>query len=241
MAIQRSLVVAPGAGAPRSSVSLIWHTRGMGMPPPPPPPPPPPGFGSNPPPPPTSVPPAPYGAVGTAATYPPGYPQPPAVFGERANFGTRLGAWLLDGLLYGLLSLVFVIPGTVLIATAFRNCRTVDTGQDTFDVVCPPGEPSGAAIAGGIALILLGMLVVALLYVWAMGKTGQTWGARIVGVKVIDQRSGAPIGFWRALGRSLFASFISGNVFYLGYLWMLWDDEKQTWQDKVVNSVVVRT
>jgi uncharacterized RDD family membrane protein YckC len=39
----------------------------------------------------------------------------------------------------------------------------------------------------------------------------------------------------------LFASFISANVFYLGYLWMLWDDKKQTWQDKVVTSVVVRT
>ena len=74
-----------------------------------------------------------------------------------------------------------------------------------------------------------------------MGKTGQTWGARIVGVKVIDERTGAPIGFGRALGRSLFASFISANVFYLGYLWMLWDDKKQTWQDKVVTSVVVRT
>jgi uncharacterized RDD family membrane protein YckC len=175
------------------------------------------------------------------ATSAPGYPPAPAVGGERANFGTRLGAWLLDGLLYGLLSLVFVVPGTVLIATAFRNCRSVDTGPDTVDIVCPPGEPNGASIAGGIVLILLGILVVALLYVWAMGKTGQTWGARIVGVKVIDERSGSPIGFWRALGRSLFASLISANVFYLGYLWMLWDDKKQTWQDKVVNTVVVKT
>jgi len=25
----------------------------------------------------------------------------------------------------------------------------------------------------------------------------------------------------------------------IGYLWMLWDDEKQTWHDKVVGSVVV--
>jgi uncharacterized RDD family membrane protein YckC len=74
-----------------------------------------------------------------------------------------------------------------------------------------------------------------------MGRTGQPWGARIVGVKVIDERTGATIGFGRALGRSLFANIISANVFYLGYLWMLWDDKKQTWQDKVVNSVVVRT
>ena len=28
-------------------------------------------------------------------------------------------------------------------------------------------------------------------------------------------------------------------VFYLGYLWMLWDYEKQTWHDKVADDVVV--
>ena len=163
------------------------------------------------------------------------------VGGERAGFGTRLGAWLLDGLLYGLLSLVFAIPGTVLIVTAFGNCEWIETSEDSWEAFCPPGEPNGGAIAGGIALIVIGILVTAFLYVRAMGKTGQTWGARIVGVKVIDERTGAPIGFGRALGRSLFANIFSSSIFYLGYLWMLWDDKKQTWQDKVVNSVVVKT
>jgi uncharacterized RDD family membrane protein YckC len=26
----------------------------------------------------------------------------------------------------------------------------------------------------------------------------------------------------------------------LGYLWMLWDKEKQTWHDKIIGSIVVR-
>jgi hypothetical protein len=29
-------------------------------------------------------------------------------------------------------------------------------------------------------------------------------------------------------------------VCLLGYLWALWDERKQTWHDKVVNSIVVR-
>lgn len=177
-----------------------------------------------------------YG-VATAPGYPPGYLRQPQVGGERANFGVRLGSWLLDSLLYGLLSLVFVIPGVVLIALAFQDCVTDDEGN----VFCPPGEPNGGTIAGGIALIVVGVLFVMFLYVRALGKTGQTWGCKIVNIKVIDERTGAPIGFGRALGRALFASFISANVFYLGYLWMLWDDKQQTWQDKVVNTVVVRT
>ena len=186
------------------------------------------------------MPPVPPGGVATAPPYAPGF-APQTVGGERASFGIRLGAWLLDGLLYGLLAMVLSIPGIVLIISAFSDCSTVETGDNSWEIVCPPGEPSGGTIAGGVALILVGFLLVAFLYVRAMGRTGQPWGARIVGVKVVDERTGDPIGFGRALGRSLFANIISANVFYLGYLWMLWDDKKQTWQDKVVTSVVVRT
>jgi uncharacterized RDD family membrane protein YckC len=203
--------------------------------------PPTPGFGAPPPPGVGAPPPPPPGAVATAAPgYPPyGYGAPP-VGGERAGFGIRLGGYLLDGLLYGLLSLVFVIPGIVLIVNAFSDCDWRETSEDSWEAFCPPGEPNGGAIAGGIALILVGFLVVAFIYLRALGKTGQTWGRQIVGIKVIGETTGEPIGFGRALGRQLFAGFISAQVFYLGYLWMLWDDKKQTWHDKVVSSIVVK-
>jgi uncharacterized RDD family membrane protein YckC len=183
----------------------------------------------------------PQGGVGTVPTYPPGYYQQPEIGGERAGFGIRLGAWLLDGLLYGLLALVLVIPGVVVGALAFQDCNWVETAPNSTELSCPPGAFDGGLLAAGIALAVVGWLVVVFLYVRAMGKTGQPWGARIVGVKVVDERTGSPIGFGRALGRSLFANFISANVLYLGFLWMLWDDKKQTWQDKVVDSVVVTT
>jgi uncharacterized RDD family membrane protein YckC len=57
---------------------------------------------------------------------------------------------------------------------------------------------------------------------------------------VVRSRTGEPLGVGRAIGRQLFAGFISGQVCYLGYLWMLWDEQKQTWHDKVVDSIVVR-
>jgi uncharacterized RDD family membrane protein YckC len=28
-------------------------------------------------------------------------------------------------------------------------------------------------------------------------------------------------------------------IFYLGYLWMLWDPQQQTWHDKLVGTTVV--
>lgn len=220
------------------------------MPPPPPTgatPPPPPGFGS-----PAGVPPT-YGAPGAAA---PGYGAPSAPGGmppgyqgyesygtapglQPVGFGSRLGGYLLDGLLYGLLAAVFVIPAVALGVAAFDGCASVTVG-DTTELICPPGEPDGALLGGAITIGIVGYLVVAFIYIRALGRTGQTWGRKIVGIKVVGTTTGQPIGFGRALGRVLFAGFISGQVCYLGYLWMLWDSKKQTWHDKVVNSSVVK-
>lgn len=210
---------------------------GPGVPPPPPPGPPPgspPGFGAPPgygaPPPGYATPPPGYGAPGGLAPEP--SPQQDGL--PLAGFGARLGAFLLDGLLYGLVTAPFVAAGVALMVASF-DC--IDFGDR---VECELSSGGGATFGLGIVLIVVGSLLAAFLYVRAMGRTGQTWGAKIVGVKVVRRGSGETIGFGAALGRSLFAYFLSGSICYLGYLWMLWDRDKQTWQDKVVSTVVVR-
>jgi uncharacterized RDD family membrane protein YckC len=68
--------------------------------------------------------------------------------------------------------------------------------------------------------------------------SGQTVGKRALGIRVIDFRTGAPIGYGRAFIRWI-GRILSQIPCYLGYLWMLWDKEKQTWHDKLANDVVV--
>jgi uncharacterized RDD family membrane protein YckC len=70
--------------------------------------------------------------------------------------------------------------------------------------------------------------------------SGQTLGKRVLSIRVIDFREGGPIGYPRALGRYI-GRILSAIPCLLGYLWMLWDREKQTWHDKLVTSVVVPT
>jgi uncharacterized RDD family membrane protein YckC len=70
------------------------------------------------------------------------------------------------------------------------------------------------------------------------GPTGQTLGKRAMGIRVIDFGGGGSIGYGRAFIRWI-GRFVSAIVIFLGYLWMLWDDERQTWHDKFANSVVV--
>ena len=70
------------------------------------------------------------------------------------------------------------------------------------------------------------------------GPKGQTLGKMALGIRVIDFNTGGPIGYGRGVVRYL-GRIISGIVCLLGYLWMLWDKEKQTWHDKIATSVVV--
>ena len=70
------------------------------------------------------------------------------------------------------------------------------------------------------------------------GPTGQTLGKKAIGIRVYDFREGGSIGYGRGLLRQ-FGKWLSAIPLGLGYFWMLWDKEKQCWQDKIAGSVVV--
>ena len=180
---------------------------------------------------------------------PPGFPPAPtpsvvgtgSLGGQRASFGARLGGSLLDSLLYGLVSLIPAIAGVVAIVASFANCSEIAYSDDGSQyTTCGDGELKIGLLLLGIVIIGVGMVVVWLLQIRHLATRGQTWGRKIVGIKVVRADNGQPIGYGRAIGRMLFAGLISGSFCGLGYLWMLWDKDQQTWHDKVVGSVVVR-
>jgi uncharacterized RDD family membrane protein YckC len=70
------------------------------------------------------------------------------------------------------------------------------------------------------------------------GASGQTLGKRALGIRVIDIKGGGPIGYGRGFIRWI-GRFVSAIALFLGYFWMIWDKEKQTWHDKFASSVVV--
>jgi uncharacterized RDD family membrane protein YckC len=72
------------------------------------------------------------------------------------------------------------------------------------------------------------------------GDRGQTVGKMACGIRVIDLARGGSIGYGRAFIRYI-GRIVSSIVILLGYFWMLWDKEKQTWHDKFAGSVVVPT
>ena len=89
-----------------------------------------------------------------------------------------------------------------------------------------------------VANLLSLMLSIGYFSYFEGGPTGQTLGKRALGIRVIDFKAGGPIGYGRGFVRWL-GRIPSALVFFLGYFWMLWDPEKQTWQDKIAGTVVV--
>jgi|SRR6266545_4797345 len=68
--------------------------------------------------------------------------------------------------------------------------------------------------------------------------SGQTVGKKALGIRVIDFGTGGPIGYGRGFIRWI-SRILSTIPCLLGYFWMLWDKEKQTWHDKLASSIVV--
>jgi uncharacterized RDD family membrane protein YckC len=113
----------------------------------------------------------------------------------------------------------------------------------------------GGALVDGILLGVIGIILRAALkngagsgvsllldlayFTYFVGSPrGQTPGMMAVGIRVISFDGNGSIGYARAFVRWI-GSIISTIFILIGYLWMLWDKEKQCWHDKLASDVVV--
>ena len=86
------------------------------------------------------------------------------------------------------------------------------------------------------------LLTIAIGWIYAAGlessSSQATWGKQALGISVTST-SGDRISFAQATGRH-FGKWISALILLIGYLMMLWDDQKQTLHDKMANTLVVK-
>ncbi len=71
---------------------------------------------------------------------------------------------------------------------------------------------------------------------YLQGSTGQSLGRRLAHTKLVTIETGQPVGFGSAMARQI----CHGVEFGIGYLWPLWDVKRQTFADKISNTVVIR-
>ncbi|UNZ15737.1 RDD family protein [Streptomyces sp. 891-h] len=103
----------------------------------------------------------------------------------------------------------------------------------------PIGE-NGETIAN--ALACTGLLVTSAVVLYQLireGRTGQTVGKELLGIRALRDHGGQMLGVGLALGRRLL-QFLNYPVFGLGWWWALGDAKNQTFADKLTSVVVVR-
>jgi uncharacterized RDD family membrane protein YckC len=98
--------------------------------------------------------------------------------------------------------------------------------------------PLSAALELGAYYLIATLVGIAYYTLLEGGAKGQTVGKMALGIRVADIAGGGSIGHGRAFVRYL-GRIVSTLPLLLGYFWMLWDREKQTWHDKLASSVVV--
>jgi uncharacterized RDD family membrane protein YckC len=177
------------------------------------PPPAQPSYGTPAPPPPAGYPPPP-----PAAGYPPpavGYGGAAAVPQPYSDWGNRALGYLID---YAPIIVIYIV-GYIL---------ALILGQ----------------IAGALGALVLLLTWVAAIGWWIWnrailaGRTGQSLGKRVIGLKLIGEASGQPIGAGLAFVRDL-AHIVDSLICYVGWLWPLWDAKRQTMADKIMTTVVI--
>ncbi|MDX6338490.1 MAG: hypothetical protein QOG05_5830 [Streptosporangiaceae bacterium] len=70
------------------------------------------------------------------------------------------------------------------------------------------------------------------------GTTGQSWGKKVVGLRLISEATGEPIGAGMAFVRDI-CHILDSLACYIGFLFPLWDAKRQTFADKIIHTLVI--
>ena len=152
-------------------------------------------------------------------------PAQPVILGRYAGFFSRAAAYIIDRLI--VFAIVFVI---MLVINYFLSLFKLDQWLATR-----VGSSTNLIITTLLSSFGIN-LVISIFYnisFWML--SGQTPGKRFLGVRVMradGQRLKLRNAIWRQIG--YYISFI----LYLGYIWILFDNRRQGFHDKIAGTIV---
>jgi len=86
-------------------------------------------------------------------------------------------------------------------------------------------------------LLIIFIAIYTILFWITMGGTPGKIG---LDIKIIDAKTGKKLSFEKANIRYIL-SLISSALFFLGYIWILFDNRNQSLHDKIVGSLVIKS
>jgi uncharacterized RDD family membrane protein YckC len=153
--------------------------------------------------------------------------------GHYAGFITRSFAFIIDVIIVALMLLM------VSIGLSFIS-RFIGLLPDIIKSLFSTSDAT-ATNAYDEALPLITLVVNVFLvfgyYIFFWTSSGQTLGKALMGVRVVSV-SGRPLTFFQALFRFLLYP-VSAMFFFLGFFWVLADNQRQGWHDNLARTYVI--
>ena len=149
-----------------------------------------------------------------------------------ATWGSRVGGHIVNGLVGAL----FAVPALIAFFVVPKETQVCTVNDEVRLCEVPTGAGWGIIAALGI----VGAVAFFVMYSKKVATTGQAWGHQAVGVRIVDATTGGNIGAGKAFLRYTIGHAIDGAVCYLGYLWPLWDKDKQTFSDKIFGTYSIK-
>jgi uncharacterized RDD family membrane protein YckC len=178
-------------------------------------------------------PPASVGAQPGGAPHPYGAAAPPApgfAFGGFASWLSRVGAYVIDSFAGAIVGLPAWVGEIMLFAHA--TTTTDSNGVDHVHV---------HQTAVTLTLIAIGSLTSLAFFVWNVclrqGRTGASIGKSVLGLRLVNKDL-QPIGGGLSFLRNLL-HVVDALPCCVGYLWPIWDSQRQTFADKIMGTIVI--
>jgi uncharacterized RDD family membrane protein YckC len=150
---------------------------------------------------------------------------------EYVGFWARLGASIIDSVLVMLVIAPFWwwLYGQEVLAE-------LSTSFDTSTAVL---SSTSLELARGPLDVLLSYVFPAIAVVVFWITRQATPGKMLLGMRIVDARTGGPLSAGQAIGRYL-GYYLCIFSLFLGFIWVAFDARKQGWHDKLAGTVVVR-
>jgi len=144
------------------------------------------------------------------------------IYGQYAGFVTRLVAFVIDLVI---ITVVVIISDAAigLIATLLKSMHLIRPGGLTETVVT-------------VVAAALGMVLFVAYYIGFWLAAGQTPGKRIMGVRIV-RTDGRRVKLGNVV-RHFVGYWLSG-ILFLGFLWILVDNQRQAWHDSLSGTIVI--
>ena len=155
--------------------------------------------------------------------------EPPPAPQQELRLASIVRRWLaivIDGFIVAIATVMLLIAGGAL--------APLDAAMASADEAAVSEAFSSFQSTTLTVNLLVSAVYNVALMVWF---NGQTLGKMMLRLRVVKKRGGR-ITILDALLRNVFGYMIS-QIFLLGYLWALFDAEKQTWHDKMAGTVVL--